>query len=110
MSWQPEIMYEDGDGASSRFPFVLVPAGQEMPKILYIIESRDSGERETLEDGSEHPVMDMEMHQYADMVLLKQNLDPGTFDAVRQALGLEPLAVATAKGEKITESIRKNLE
>lgn len=110
MPWQPEIMYEDGDGASSRFPFIVVPPDQEMPKLLYIIESRDTGERERAEDGTEHPVMEMEMHQYADMLVLKSSLTAEEFDKVRHVLGLEPLAVAARKGEKITESVRKNLE
>ena len=109
-SWFPEIMYEDGDGAASHFPFIIVPPEQEMPKILFIIESRDTGDREKDDEGNEHAVMDMEMHQYADMAILKRNLDPVTFDSVRQALGLEPLAVAEQKGQKITESVRKNLE
>lgn len=108
--WQPEIVYEEGDGASSRFPFIPVPAGQEMPKILYIIESRDTGERERAEDGEEYPVVQMDMHQYADMLILKRELLPDDFDKVRLALGLEPLSEATRKGEKITETIRKNLE
>lgn len=110
MSWFPEIMYEEGDGASSRFPFIPVPAGQEMPKILYIIESRDTGEREKAADGEEYPVMQMDMHQYADMLILKRELSADDFDKVRLALGLESLADASRKGEKITESIRKNLE
>lgn len=110
MSWIPEIMYEDGDGASSRFPFIIVPKDQEMPKLLFIIESRDTGEKEKTDDGTEYPVMEMEMHQYADMAVLKRNLPADIFDTVRAALGLEPLATAMQKGEKITESIRKNLE
>ena len=109
-NWFPEIVYEAADGVSSRFPFIVVPDDQEMPKVLYIIESRDTGERATLEDGSEQPVMDMEMHQYADMSVLKKYLSTESFDAVRSALGLEPLAIASQKGEKINESVRKKLD
>ena len=103
-------MYEEGGGPASHFPFIVVPKDQEMPKLLFIIESRDTGERERDAEGTEHVVMDMEMHQYADMAALKRNLDPENFDRVRCALGLESLAVAEQKGQKITEAVRKNLE
>ena len=51
----------------------------------------------------------MDLHQYADMLVLKNNLDSVTYDKVRSALGLEPMESAVAKGAKITENIRNNI-
>jgi hypothetical protein len=109
--WHPEIMYEEEmGGSSSKIPFIIVPKGQEMPKLLYIFESRDTGEKEPSKDGSEIPVFEMDLHQYADMSVLKTNLSPDVYDQVRFALGLESMTVASKKGAKITQSVRKNLE
>jgi hypothetical protein len=109
--WYPEIMYEEEmGGSSSKIPFIIVPSGQEMPKLLYIFESRDTGEKEPGKDGTELPVFEMDLHQYADMSVLKTNLSPELYDQVRFALGLESMAAASKKGTKITQSVRKNLE
>ena len=109
--WYPEIMYEEEmGGSSSKIPFIIVPKGQEMPKLLYIFESRDTGVKEPGKDGSELPVFEMDLHQYADMSVLKSNLTPDLYDQVRFALGLESMETASRKGSKITQSVRKNLE
>jgi hypothetical protein len=109
--WYPEIMYEDESvGTSSKIPFILVPKGQDMPKLLYIFESRDTGETEPGNDGSELPVFEMDLHQYADMSVLKQNLASDVYDQVRFALGLESMSAASMKGSKITQEVRKNLK
>ncbi len=109
--FQPEIMYESDDGGlTSRFPFIQVAVDQDMPKFLFILESRDTGETEPGPDGEDLAIVNMEMHQYANMSVLKQQMTQDQFDLVRAALGLEPLAVASRKGEKITETVRKNLE
>ena len=45
--WVPEIAYEEAeDGLTSSIPFIAVPQDEEMPKILFIFESRDTGEIE----------------------------------------------------------------
>lgn len=109
--WHPEIMYEEEvGGSSSKIPFIIVPNGQAMPKLLYIFESRDTGETEPGKDGTDLPVFEMDLHQYADMAVLKENLTPEAYDRVRFALGLESMTTAFKKGETITQSIRKNLE
>ena len=109
--WVPEIMYEDPAeiGASSAIPFIPVPNGEEMPRILYIFETRETGEFEPGADGEDLPVTEMDLHQYADMLVLKNNLDSVSYDKVRSALGLEPMESAVAKGAKITENIRNNI-
>jgi len=110
-SWVPEIMYEDTgeEGLTSHIPFIPVPDNEEMPKILFVFESRETGEFEPGPEGEELPVTEMDLHQYGDMNVLKENLDSQTYDKVRAALGLEPLADAASKGRKITDSVRKNL-
>ena len=110
-NWIPEIMYEEGDdGLSSNIPCIMVPQNQEMPKVVFIFESRETGELEPNEDGDPVPIMEMDLHQYADMAILKNGLDAVTYDTVRRVLGLQPLREAVAAGQKITDNVRKNLE
>jgi hypothetical protein len=109
-NWIPEIMYEDDDnGMTSKIPFIMVPQTEEMPKILFMFESRDTGEFEPGPVGEQLPIVDMELHQYADMVHLKKGLTPELYDQVRLCLGLEPLNHAVTKGVTITERIRQNI-
>ncbi len=108
--WIPEICYEeDSEGMSSHIPFIQVPKGEEMPGFIFIFESQETGEFEPGEDGNPLPIYNMDLHQYADMTALKNNLDSNTFDKVRLALGLEPLKEAIKKGQKISEKVRENL-
>jgi len=108
--WIPEILYEESDETgSSNIPFVMVPVGEEMPRLLFLFESRETGESEPGQDGEELPVYQWDLHQYADMAVLKEKLEPSLYDDVRDALGLEPLSLAAKKGKKITENIRTNL-
>ena len=109
-NWIPEIMYEDDEnGLSSKLPFIVVPEKEEMPKILFIFECRDTGEFEPGLDGEELPITEMDLHQYADMLILKNGLRPELYDEVRKCLGLEPVKKAAAAGRKITDNVRKNL-
>jgi hypothetical protein len=109
--WQPEIMYEESsDEQGQNFPFIPVPVGESMPHLLYIYESRDTGETETGQDGNQYPVMQWDMHQYADMSRLKTHLSEEVFDQVRVALGLDPLRVALEKAEKNSKNNKNNLE
>lgn len=110
-SWIPEIMYEDSDdGLSSHIPFIMVPKGEVMPKMLFVFESRETGEYEPNEEGNPVPIFEMDLHQYADMLQLKEGLDTETYNKVRACLGLEPLQSAIKKGLEITDSVRKNLD
>ena len=110
--WVPEIMYEDNtdNGISSSIPFIPVPKEEIMPQVLFIFESRETGDFEPDNSGEESPVFEMELHQYADMAILKKNLSQTTYDEVRNALGLEPLQSATTKGQKLSEKIKSNIE
>ena len=109
--WIPEIMYEDSDdpGFSSHIPFIPVPAEEEMPKLLYVFESRETGEFEPGPRGEDLPVTEMELHQYADMALLKEKLSLETYDTIRQVMGLAPMKDAVKKGKHITNEVRINI-
>ncbi len=104
-SWFPEFMYEE----ESRIPFVPVPAGEEMPCLLYFFESRETGEFEPGPDGNPLPIVQMDLHQYASMSTLKEKLSAKEYDVVRSALGLEDLQTATEKGMQTTEKVRDAL-
>lgn len=105
--WIPEIMYEESeDGLTSKIPFIQVPETEEMPGILFVFESRETGEFEPGPVGEEMPVTELDLHQYANMATLKEKLNWVEYDNVRHALGLEPLKTAAMKGQKITSNIR----
>jgi hypothetical protein len=109
-NWIPEIMYEEADdGMSSNIPFIMVPNGEVMPGMIFIFESRDTGEFEPNEEGNPVPILEMDLHQYADMLTLKNGLDEETYDKVRACLGLQPLREAAVAGKKITDNVRKKL-
>jgi len=110
--WYPEIMYEDADeaGLTSKIPFIMVPENRQMPKLLFMFESRQTGEFEPGYDGEQLPIVEMELHQYADMSILKSELSALDYDKVRVCLGLKPLNEAAQAGKKITDKIRNNLE
>ena len=110
--WIPEIMYEEAaeEGFTSQIPFIMVPEEEEMPKLLYIFESRDTGEIEPGPNGEDLPVTELDLHQYVDMSILKSGLTGTQYDVVRSVLGLEPLRAAEVAGHKISEEIRSNIE
>ena len=105
-NWIPEIVYEEGEG---QLPFIHVPPGQDDPKRLFIFVSHQTGEFEPGSDGEEVPVLEMDLKQFVDLGLLKTGLTEQEYDKVRSILNLEPLRVASAKGEKITQSIREKI-
>ena len=105
-NWIPEVMYEEG----SNLPHIQVPEGESMPGMLFVFSATETGEFEPDDEGNPLPILEMDLHQYADMVTLKNNLDPGAYDTVRAALGLEKLAAAEEKGRKISQNIRDQVE
>jgi hypothetical protein len=84
LGWIPEIMYEEG----SQIPFIPVPTDQQMPDLLFVFESRETGEFEPGSDGEESPVFDIDLHQYVNMRFLQDNLDASTYAQLRQDLKL----------------------
>ena len=106
-NWIPEIVYEDSEeGLTSHIPFIQVPKEETMPDLLFVFESRETGEYEPGQDGEELPVTSLDLHQYASMSVLKARLSWVEYDNVRFALGLEPLRTAAIKGAEITSNIR----
>tara|TARA_R110001632_G_scaffold143764_2_gene259888 strand:- start:128 stop:478 length:351 start_codon:yes stop_codon:yes gene_type:complete len=109
--WIPEIMYEETDeGMTNHIPFIMVPQEETMPRMVFIFESRETGEYEPNHEGEPVPILEMDLHQYADMIILKEGLSSETYDKVRKCLGLQPLEEATRAGQKITSNVRKNIE
>ena len=44
-NWVPEILYEEStEGTSSSLPFIMVPEEEKMPELIYIFESKDTGQ------------------------------------------------------------------
>ena len=105
--WVPEIMYEEyeEDSISGGLPFIQVPNDKEMPDILFMFGSTETGEFEPDLEGEPQPIMEMELYQFANMHYLKEALTEEVYDQVRLALGLEPLGVARQKGMKTSEKI-----
>lgn len=105
MNRQPEICYEDfsrgEETITGGLPFVNLDNNQNMPSLFFIYEARKI-EEEDLEK-------EIVLHSYANMLQLKNNLDPETYDVVREALGLKKLKEATELGKEINEKINKNL-
>ena len=105
--WIPEIMYEEtDDGMTSKIPFITVPADEHMPAMLFMFESRETGTTEPGPSGEELPVTELDLHQYANMAILKEKLNWIEYDNIRVVLGLEPLKTAAMKGAQITSNIR----
>lgn len=104
--WIPEICYEEsGDGITSSIPFIDVPPGQSMPAVLFIFESKRTGNFEPNELGEESPIVELDLFQYGNLKLLKEKLSPGLYDEVRLALGLERLKDAVEKGKNLNKEI-----
>ena len=109
--WIPVIMYEDDEGGmTSKIPFIMVPKEEQMPKLLFMFESRETGEFEPDSEGNPLPIIEMELHQYADMAKLKSGLSEDLYDQVRMCLGLESLRQSAKKGIQLTDKIRNNLK
>ena len=103
--WVPEIVYEEYDGLSEGIPFIQVPEGKEIPDVIFMFGSTETGEFEPDQEGNPQPIMELELYQYANMKYLKDGLTPELYDQVRTCLGLQPLEEATQKGKNVSENI-----
>ena len=57
-NWIPEITYEEMEGGiSSSIPFIAVPKDEVMPPMIFIFESRETGEYEPGLDGEQLPIV-----------------------------------------------------
>lgn len=104
--WIPEICYEEsGSGVTSSIPFIDVPPGHSMPPVLFIFESKMTGDFEPNELGEESPIVELDLFQYANLKILKEKLSSELYDEVRLALGLERLKDAVEKGKNLNKEI-----
>ena len=83
--WIPEIYYEESKELTGGLPFVNVPKGKSMPSCIFMCEVRSVDEEE---NEVEKEVI---AHSYANMTLLKQEMNKDDYNKVRIALGLEIL-------------------
>ena len=104
--WYPEIMYEE----DSKIPFVPVPLDQVMPEILFMFESRETGEHEPGLDGEPMPIVELDLYQYANMNVLKNRLSVRDYDIIRDVLGLEPVSIAAQKGKEVTDKVKDTIK
>jgi hypothetical protein len=108
--WMPEILYEEDElGEVGDFPFIDVPETEKMPALLWIWESRRTGEFEPGLTGEPVPIVDRDLHQYVDMKALQQKLTPQMFDVIRMSLGLKPLAQAVVEGHELSKKVITNV-
>lgn len=107
----PVIYYEeaDSDGGTNPIPYIEVDKEEPWHTVLFIQEYRHTGEFEPDHAGNPAPILDMVMHQYVDMLTLKEKLSPETYDVIRIALGMKPLKEAQHEGAKILDKVEKNL-
>lgn len=103
----PIIYYEeqDKDGGTNPIPYIEVEKEEPWPYVLFIQEYRQTGEHEPDHKGDPVPIYDMVMHQYVDMLTLKEKLSEDTYDIVRLALGMKPLKEAQKEGSKLLDKI-----
>jgi hypothetical protein len=110
-TWIPEFEYEEAeDGLTSKIPFIQVPDEEKMPALLYVFESRDTGEVEPGPEGEELPVTEITLHQYANMGICKARMNSVEYDNLRFTLGLESFQDAAIKGQEITTNIRQKID
>lgn len=108
----PIIYYEEpeqGDGYTNPIPYIEMEKEEVWPAILFIQEYRHTGEFEPDNRGNPSPIFDMMMHQYVDMLTLKDKVSADVYDVIRVALGMKPLAEAQEAGAKILDKVERNI-
>lgn len=109
----PILYYEETEPGEpvNPIPYIEIEDKQDfMPPVLFVHEYRHTGEFEPDEKGNPRPIVDMYMHKYVDMELLKEKLPEDVNDAVRVALGMKPLKEAQATGQQILDKVNSNIE
>ena len=108
----PIIYYEEPDSENdqaSPIPYIEVEKDEPWYPVLFIQEYRHTGEEDIGPKGEPRPILDMVMHQYVDMLTLKEKLSPETYDVIRVALGMKPLQEAMAEGAKVLDKVENKL-
>lgn len=107
----PEILYEAPQypGAkTSPIPYIDVPKDKKMPPMLFLFESKETGEFEVGDKGTPEPIVDQIPHRYIDLNFLFDRFEklnmPDMKDQIRLMLGMEKEKVARKLGEeKVTK-------
>ena len=112
----PVLLYEEphpGEPANP-IPYIEIGIEDDMPAVLFVSEYKETGEEEIDPEHGSVAIVDMLIHKYVDMEVLKEKLDPKTNDIVRVALGMRPLGDAQRAGQPILDKVsinaQKNLE
>jgi len=108
----PQILYDVDDQGNpvSQIPYIEIQENKKMPPVLFIFEYKHTGETEPGPKGESVSIVDQIPHKYVDLELLKEKLPPELNDAVRVAIGMEPLKKAQEKGKQILDKVNKNIE
>jgi hypothetical protein len=103
----PIIMYEESRGGEKTnvIPYIEIGKDEEMPKVLFISEYKETGEFEADAEYGSAPIIDMLIHKYVDIDFLKLKVDAKTFDKIRISLGMAPLKQAQKDGQKILDKV-----
>lgn len=107
----PIILYEEpkpGEPANP-IPYVEIGLNEEMPKVLFISEYKETGEFEPSAEGTA-AIVDMIIHKFVDLEHLQKVLDSKTNDKIRVALGMKPLKEAQKKGQNILSKVMSNAQ
>lgn len=105
-NWIPNIYYEENvEGIANGFPFIEVPQDKDMPNCLFIYSMKTLDTK--IDDEFEK---ELSMFSYANMSVLKENLNPILFDEVRKALGLKPLQEVSPAFNEIVENTLQDLK
>jgi hypothetical protein len=110
-NWIPEIYYEEGsDGMAGQFPFVQIPNDKDMPSMLFILGSKETGETTPSSTGEPEPIVEMEMYSYVNMQQLQDVMSFEAYDQLRMMIGLKPLDEATKLGFHQSEKMAKDIQ
>lgn len=96
--WIPEIFYDEpseNEPEALQFPFIYVPAGKTMPKVLFIASKTETGVMISESDtGETYPEplaeLDIVMHGFIEMDIIKSALTEENYNLVKSAAGLKP--------------------
>lgn len=108
----PILYYEEpvpGEPANP-IPYIEVGLDDDMPKVLFISEYKETGEYEVDTGHGSMPIVDMTIHKYVDLDHLQKLLSPERFDEIRVALGMKPLKTAQQQGQQILDKVYENAE
>ena len=107
----PILFYEESEPGEpvNPIPYIEMEKEEEFPKVLFVHEYRHTDEFEPDSEGNPSPIVDMLMHCFVDLEQLKDKLDPSTYDTVRVALGMQPLAEASKKGQELLDRVQEKI-